>query len=86
MHEIEHRGFGTAANFSINEKRHDHLIIGPVRKKGMQMKKIAKENLKLLNRLQDIKSSYDIGRMEDARLKQEHMLNNLCEYPHIFKD
>ena len=50
------------------------------------MKKIAKENLKLLNRLQDIKSSYDIGRMEDQRHKQENLLNNLCEYPHIFKD
>jgi hypothetical protein len=67
MHEIEHRGFGTKTNFSINEQRHDHLIIGPVRKKGAQMKAIAKENLKLLNRLQDIKSSYDIGRMEHAR-------------------
>jgi len=34
MHDIEHRGFGTSANFSINEPRHDHLILGPVRKKG----------------------------------------------------
>jgi hypothetical protein len=33
------------------------------------MKKIAKENIKLLNRLQDIKSSYDIGKMEDQRIK-----------------
>jgi len=33
------------------------------------MKKIANENIKLLNRLQDIKSSYDIGKMEDQRIK-----------------
>ena len=69
MHEIEHRGFGTQANFSLNEGRHDHLILGPVRKKGQEMKKIAKENLKLLNRLQDIKSDYDVGRMEQARIQ-----------------
>jgi hypothetical protein len=40
MKDIEHRGFGrtavgTSANFSLNEQQHDHLILGPVRKKGM---------------------------------------------------
>jgi len=45
------------------------------------MRKINDENLRMLNRLQDIKSKYDVADLEKRRQEESVILNNISDYP-----
>jgi hypothetical protein len=68
MREIEDKKgptFSTNRNDSIGDK----ITVYSVRKKGRDMRNIAKENMKLLDRLQDVKPTYDVTKWETDRTK-----------------
>ena len=48
-----------------------------------ELDRINFENNKLLKRLQDKKSSYNVVRWEQERVEKEKLLKNICTYPHI---
>lgn len=48
-----------------------------------ELDRINFENNKLLKRLQDKKSSYNVARWEQERVEKERLLKNICTYPHI---
>ena len=71
---------------SINDPhRHDHMFIGRIEGKRRQMEQIQAENLKILNRLQNVSPSVNFKKFYKDRVKNERTLDSLCKYPHLFK-
>ena len=68
MNQIELRNL---PSFSFNERKGDHIILAPLRKKADRLKQLATENAKILEKLQTIKPTYNATKWEAERNDQE---------------
>lgn len=48
--------------------------------------KITMENIEMIKRIKQQKSSYNVKKWENERKKEMNYLQNICEYPYKFKD
>jgi hypothetical protein len=76
----------TIPSFSFQVNPQEHVYQAAYEKKNRKKSELDQRNLKMLNRLQEVKSNYDQVKWMDQRKTEEHKLSQLCEYPHIFRD
>lgn len=50
-----------------------------------ELQRINRENKRFLERLQDREATYNVSKWEAERIRNEQILESMCEYPHIFK-
>ena len=70
---------------SVTEgERQNKSLHGSFRKK--QLQNIEIENARLLKRLQDKRSDYDVDRLKEDWKKQKAVIKNIANYPFVIKD
>jgi hypothetical protein len=67
-----------------DRERQSRSLHGSFRKK--QLQDIEIENARLLKRLQDKKSDYDVERLKEDWKKQKRVIKNIANYPFVIKD